>query len=83
MPTFLRQLPDGTRFVLCRTALQSQDREDAERLNWLDMAAHCADWLDNEPTKRVIRAHDGAEFTGDTWREAIDHARLACGGDHE
>ncbi len=58
-----------------RAALQAQDREDVKRLDWLDKAAHCADWMEGEPTKRVIRAHDGAEFTGDTWREAIDHAR--------
>lgn len=57
----------------------AQDREDAERLDWLDGVAHCADWLDGEPTKRVIRASDGAEFTGDTWREAIDAARAAKG----
>ncbi len=62
--------------------LGAQDREDAERLDWLDGVAHCADWLDGEPIKRVIRASDGVEFTGDTWREAIDAARAAKGADH-
>lgn len=62
--------------------VSAQDREDAERMDWLDRVAHCADWLEGEPTKRVIRASDGAEFTGDTWREAIDAARAAKGADH-
>lgn len=66
-------------YQAARATLQSQGREDAERLDWLDKVAHCADWMEGEPTKRVIRAHDGAEFTGDTWREAIDHARRGEG----
>lgn len=49
-------------------------RKDAERLDWMDNVAHCADWVEDEPTKRVIRADDGAEFQGDTWRAAIDTA---------
>ena len=49
-------------------------RKDAERLDWLDAQAHCADWVDDEPTKRVIRAETGGVSTGNTWREAIDAA---------
>jgi hypothetical protein len=61
-----------------RAALASPEvaelRKDAERLDWLDARAHCADWVEGEPTKRVIRAEDGQVHTGDTWREAIDAA---------
>lgn len=61
-----------------QAALESSEvqalRKDVARLDWLDAQAHCADWVDNEPTKRVIRAEDGEEFTGDTWRAAIDAA---------
>lgn len=45
--------------------------KDAECLDWLDKSANCADWADGEPTKRVIRADDGVEFQGETWRAAI------------
>lgn len=61
-----------------QAALESPEvqalRKDAERLDWLDARAHCADWVEGEPTKRVIRAEDGQVYTGDTWREAIDVA---------
>lgn len=61
-----------------QAALESPEvqalRKDAERLDWLDARAHCADWVEGEPTKRVIRAEDGQVYTGDTWREAIDAA---------
>ena len=62
-----------------RSALASSEvqalRKDAERLDWLDSQAHCADWVGGEPIKRVVRADTGEVSTGDTWREAIDHAR--------
>lgn len=49
-------------------------KADAERLDWLDKCAHVAGWVEHEPTKMVIDAASGEEFTGDTWREAIDEA---------
>jgi len=48
--------------------------KDAARMDWLDNCAHMATWLDFEPMKLVIDAESGDEFTGDTWREAIDTA---------
>lgn len=51
--------------------------KDAARLDWLDNYAHIATWVDNEPTKLVIDAATGDEFTGDSWREAIDKAMEA------
>jgi hypothetical protein len=51
-----------------------QAQADAARLDWLDKYAHIASWVDNEPIKMVIDAASGKEFTGDTWREAIDAA---------
>jgi len=54
-------------------------RADQRRLDWMDQHAHCADWVDFEPTKRVIEAACGSEFTGDTWRDAIDAALARAG----
>lgn len=51
--------------------------KDAARMDWLDKYAHVATWVDNEPTKLVIDAASGDEFTGDTWRDAIDSAMEA------
>lgn len=62
------------RSVVARVGAQPAAQQDAARLDWLDQAAHCADWVDGEPLKRVIRADDGKAFHGDSWREAIDAA---------
>lgn len=55
-------------------ALREAASKDTERLDWLDKYAHIASWVDHEPIKMVIDAASGEEFTGDTWREAIDVA---------
>lgn len=74
---FLGNVKEITRAIE-QAVLQSPEiqalRKDAERLDWMANVAHCADWVEDEPTKRVIRADDGAEFQGDTWRAAIDAA---------
>ncbi len=51
--------------------------KDAGRLRWLDEHAHVATWVVNEPTKLVVYAATGEEFTGNTWSEAIDAAMEA------
>ncbi|NSX05071.1 hypothetical protein [Cupriavidus gilardii] len=61
--------------VLALIAKVRELEQDAARLDWLDQAAHCADWVEGEPVKRVIRADDGEIIQGDTWRAAIDAAR--------
>ena len=67
-------------YVTARAKLEAaveQLEQDAKRMDWLDKYAHIATWVDNEPTKLVIDAASGDEFTGDTWREAIDNAMEA------
>ena len=44
---------------------------DTERLDWLESHAHALSW-DEDGNKVCIRASDGAEAAGETWREAID-----------
>ena len=46
---------------------------DVARIDWLESKAHMLTWNDNAEHV-AIRAEDGAEGTGESWREAIDAA---------
>jgi hypothetical protein len=52
---------------------------DSKRLDWVESYAHALDWDEHVPMRRVIRADDGCEFCGDTWREQIDAAMQETG----
>jgi hypothetical protein len=54
---------------------------DARRWDWLQNEAHALDWTD-DGERRVIVADVGDEFTGETWREAIDAALAAQEGNN-
>lgn len=45
---------------------------DAARLDWLESECHTLTFTGTEPT--VTRGEDGRDFTGETFREAIDAA---------
>lgn len=51
-------------------------RRDQARMDWIERDAHLVGW-DNEGERLVVRADDGREATGDTFRDAID-AQLAA-----
>lgn len=83
---YLRQYESAAAAFLRQHAAEIERAlEDSARLDWLERYAHCADWDDHQPMRRVIRADDGEESCADTWREAIDTARAdtASGGDGE
>lgn len=47
---------------------------DGAGLRWLDRYAHCADWAEGEPIKRIVCADTGEEFIAETWAQAIKTA---------
>lgn len=49
------------------------EARDAARLDWIERHAHLLGW-DKDGEREVVRADDGATFTGDSFREAIDSA---------
>jgi hypothetical protein len=55
---------------------------DAGRLDWIEEFANFLGW-DDDGNRIVIRAHDGAQGTGETFREAIDAARHAPDADDD
>lgn len=52
---------------------------DAELLDWLEDRCHQLAWT-RDGERIAIRADDGAEFTGDTWRDCIRSALTAKPG---
>lgn len=63
---------------LCNAPLQSQDREDAERLDWIE-ANHGCDITEFADGTWEVDVPDGPYGVGKGMREAIDHARRAEG----
>jgi hypothetical protein len=55
---------------------------DLDRLDWIEDFAHFLGW-DDDGNRIVIRANDGAQGTGETFREAIDAARHAPDADDD
>jgi len=75
-----KEIQNQYRCINSHAVLTQRAEADVERMDWLDKYAHIATWVDGEPTKLVIDAASGEEFTGETWRECIDAAK---GGQHE
>lgn len=62
-----------------RADLQSQDREDAERLDWIE-ANHGCDITEFADGTWEVDVPDGPYGAGKGMREAIDNARRIDGG---
>lgn len=63
---------------LCNAPLQSQDQEDAARLDWIE-ANHGCDIIEFADGTWEVNVTDGPFGTGKGMREAIDHARRVEG----
>lgn len=50
--------------------------KDTARLDWVESDCHLMHWTDNAE-RQIIRAGDGADVIGYSWRDAIDKAMSA------